>query len=1172
MRNWLALFLISSFVFPLAALSVLASPVMTNDIALTLSATSRQIIVNYLAPDTSPCTIEVSESNTYSPVVNDVNNTLFTASSSDARAGSLGAGTTSRVVVIGTVPRDGVPYDNLAADGFRYSRSLAVDTTHYVRVTCGVHTGTGSIDTKTISPGKTRGEIPPVGGPGVWAWPTIRRRAGIPQGIVVDPTTGVKMNFFIPARGTMSEAVTSKSSFADTALGTNWSNLNNVLVDDSSSATYTAGTQDKAFVRAGWGAISQYDLYTPKLWVKGNASGSGDNAVLDVCLSTDGSTCFSDTQEIAMSAVANTEHCHPNNGTPTTCAAEPSEATLAWKNGITSGRPLINADISANASTWGWLFWKKGTGAGTITIQSLKYDLFVNYMHAWYDNGAQQAWSHATVNDGSGTPGYLLVTRQLGLSNLLWWVNTASLEVRFLGDLFIPADATFSRTFVNSFTSGFSDSDPTVYYGTATDVDGKTILVKAQLPTSGNSFYNASKVMDTHATTTWSVLTADLETAMHTFDSSYDASKFGCSFSHVQRGTVFARCFYGQQDSMGWVVAVNGSTGAIIGMLASWKSTGTRWCGYHTEEPASQDATYFNYTVSDMHATGGNAGGGPWTLNTANSLSATSELASDTITVASLSPASTNDPATLYDLQAGDVLSLDWTGDNGRTEEVLINSITGSGPYTLTVTRGYGARTSKSHPSGEVMRPMCTGVNLAVDYTQGGALFWKWDTDTHGASPIIDFGSLAGSHAGLARKASGTGAWRVSASQHVKDVTDESTAPQVGTEYVISHSPLFGGVDDASHGKDRGAGNALQSHPEPPHNFADVSSLARTTAFDILPHVGDTGLNPSSCTNVTGQLFKCVPSLPLNRKFIPTYVSFTTMPGVDISSTATGNVIDGTTTFSNKYCVAEAVNECYSGSSVGDVYVNSPLLASDSNCSAGGETANTAPFHASGQCLGPMQSFVNSLIQYRLDRADAGVGLGYNFGRNTRVLSSGLWTPQRRMSNTATSKISPDGKVMLVPIRADQNGDDFDAALVKVPTFPEDDSIDRSNFVTKTLTIHLLGGATEVFARFGYDPNFNCTSRTAKCVAAQSNNPYFFESTDSFTAVPCTGGCTVGVPLISDRVVYGQLVYRDNGHNVVMTSGVFVMTEDIGPLFASSNNYTTSVSGKSTLRGKISIQ
>src|SRR5262245_2544843 len=58
-----------------------------------------QIVLAYTAPDTNPCTLEASESPTYTPLVNDLNPALFPQANLDGRPGGLVEGST-RVVVI----------------------------------------------------------------------------------------------------------------------------------------------------------------------------------------------------------------------------------------------------------------------------------------------------------------------------------------------------------------------------------------------------------------------------------------------------------------------------------------------------------------------------------------------------------------------------------------------------------------------------------------------------------------------------------------------------------------------------------------------------------------------------------------------------------------------------------------------------------------------------------------------------------------------------------------------------------------------------------------------------------------------------------------------------------------------------------------------------------------
>src|SRR3954451_301010 len=82
-----------------------------------LGVTSPQAILEYSAPDNNPCTVEASESPSYTPLVNDVNPALFPHSDSDSRPGSITAGT-DRVFVIGKRSVE------TAADTKNYSRAL----------------------------------------------------------------------------------------------------------------------------------------------------------------------------------------------------------------------------------------------------------------------------------------------------------------------------------------------------------------------------------------------------------------------------------------------------------------------------------------------------------------------------------------------------------------------------------------------------------------------------------------------------------------------------------------------------------------------------------------------------------------------------------------------------------------------------------------------------------------------------------------------------------------------------------------------------------------------------------------------------------------------------------------------------------------------------------------
>src|ERR1051326_5672101 len=134
----------------------LSRPLGLGEIALTLKATSKQIQIDYHPPDASACTVEVSESSSYSTLVNDVNPVLFSGSNIDTRSDVIGSGTTTRTFIAGTLPASNGVLNNLAGDGKRYGRALTPNTVHYVRVTCGSQSGEASISTKNIPLGLAR--------------------------------------------------------------------------------------------------------------------------------------------------------------------------------------------------------------------------------------------------------------------------------------------------------------------------------------------------------------------------------------------------------------------------------------------------------------------------------------------------------------------------------------------------------------------------------------------------------------------------------------------------------------------------------------------------------------------------------------------------------------------------------------------------------------------------------------------------------------------------------------------------------------------------------------------------------------------------------------------------------------------------------------------------------
>lgn len=160
--------------------------------------TSTQAILSYRAPDSGACSVEVSESPTYSPSAHDVDPTLFAGSNLDNRTGETSGGL-QRVFVAGKRRAE------KGADGKWYSRALQAFTNHYFRVSCGASQATGTFLTANIALGNTYNESypadPSVGvrpyfnSTGSYAWPEFvkwnKQDAMARSESVIDPQTGM---------------------------------------------------------------------------------------------------------------------------------------------------------------------------------------------------------------------------------------------------------------------------------------------------------------------------------------------------------------------------------------------------------------------------------------------------------------------------------------------------------------------------------------------------------------------------------------------------------------------------------------------------------------------------------------------------------------------------------------------------------------------------------------------------------------------------------------------------------------------------------------------------------------------------------------------------------------------------------------------------------------------
>ena len=267
--------------------------------------TAQQAKITYTAPDSSACSMEVSESNTYSPLVHDVDPNIFAGANLDSRATNVSTDTSAvqiRQFIVGKRAAErATAGPNI---GRWFSRSLQVSTTHYFRITCGSDTATGTFATTNIPLGNTWNDpLPadPNGGTygefitaGIYGWPEFISNDQTET--VIDPNTGQLIRrMTMPSDGLQEPGNEPSGTHTfNTASGPAWSNPGNIL-GKSSPATYSGTTQDFILIQdtnQRWGN-GNFGMENYKLdmlaWM---SSGDGADATIQICMTVNGVSCW----------------------------------------------------------------------------------------------------------------------------------------------------------------------------------------------------------------------------------------------------------------------------------------------------------------------------------------------------------------------------------------------------------------------------------------------------------------------------------------------------------------------------------------------------------------------------------------------------------------------------------------------------------------------------------------------------------------------------------------------------------------------------------------------------------------------------------------------------------------------------------------------------------------
>jgi hypothetical protein len=288
-----------------------------------IGATATQAVVGYTAPDRNPCTIEVSENSSLSPLVHDTDPAIFADSGLDNRPGDLSSGQ-ARLAVIGKRSAE-LATAGLYAGIRHFSRALQAYTHHFGRVVCGPDSATFTFTTTNIPLGNTYGDpwLQDATHPGDQPWP--ESIGGLTPESFIDPLTGVLLqriglrglNWGYWSNMPFGTAYNQGQMPCDSAGP--WTDPCNVLAGDGAPAS--AGNSTAWLVlrapltngnawNAGYGSANygqNWTLDQLAVTFKGYVSSPASaNRQVDVCVSLNGgASCASRIQTITLGSQAN---------------------------------------------------------------------------------------------------------------------------------------------------------------------------------------------------------------------------------------------------------------------------------------------------------------------------------------------------------------------------------------------------------------------------------------------------------------------------------------------------------------------------------------------------------------------------------------------------------------------------------------------------------------------------------------------------------------------------------------------------------------------------------------------------------------------------------------------------------------------------------------------------
>ena len=1148
-----------------------------------VGATSTQALLSYTVSDASvSCNLKVSENQDfgqgYRPV-HDVDPALFPDADRDSRPGTVVNGNVRTVVIGKRTVETGV-------DGRKYSRALQVNTIHYVRIVCNSGaTYSRTFSTSNIPFGNTYPEpLPtdPASQAGLYNYPSLNWSDRNEK--IIDSLTGAEIRK-VTLPNDFAETTANRSVAACT--GAHWSAPGNCQAADGHLATYTGTTQDVLYAPAAFSSpngATIVDRMNVSLQAGISGNPSGDDKYLDVCMTKDGTTCVTPWKAVDLTTCSLTGYQGDCSGLGSTEEMDFWGAETPFQGWVKS-------------STEGFLLKPRTISPSyTIAIDHIKFTVkAVSAGVSFPAHAGQPLCSFVPVTDnGDGNTYYLCFTQG---SRRFYSIDVTNGKAYYLGPIILqtPLRTVPDVVFDQHDPRVFYAVQPVENYllkGTWSAQPGTMTREH-----TGDFLTQPASLKWTTLTPAGYTLKDLLARFDSRFDAEWLSKVNGSMFVPVaiQHNKVVLQ-IQTAQDRGGWLVVFDpaapppaGSSGQgnVVAAYYVGMTGPSRFCTLHTALGDYSDKPWA-LIGNGRAAKGTGYFAGPWQVKVrkpgGGALSATDTKLELVRFNNSYEPTDPTPSGGVNDLtipaQPGDLFAYDKNGDgyyNPADEFIEVVSINRSvTPPQWTVRRGdrldnspflldsgFSSVYTKTFtlPEGAVLDAVCRAQPLNRNGDTGSTL-WNFEADPHGSTLVYPgtngvgtFPPAAGMYAANSGYASPQlyAHWNTGAHGHLmisqglkiafSGVPDCENfygknacwATQTGSDINLIFKPVSfqaAVIPPFAGALPPGAVNTYQSHP----GFLQVNAPPeeKRWAFDVLPLSYGTGAYGSTGSPEPGTTHVYeVKGTTLHRKQLGTLATCGEHALSDISSSAVGDLITDEKPYT--YCVANADNECRSGSKARNVYVSCP--SKTQNSCASSPFVDTYPTTVVDVCVGDSWSFGHGIVQVPVS-ADS------KAGEHTRVVSYPFPIPHLQ-GIYSSAKATPDGKWALFLGQRHERPDVF---LIKLPPYPEPDGKDRSTFQTLSVPVPKSShsGVNNAIVEFGYTEfgaptDFFCTTRKEACVAGvrpeTSALPYVFSS-ELPPGVACAAGCTVDVPALPQHVVYYRVKYRGADGSVLSTGAL----------------------------------